>query len=83
MTDHRAYSRAVTALTLSLLLMWFAVSFGAGILFREALDAYNVGGAPLGFWMAQQGSIYVFVALIFIYHAAMKRVARKYLDQSK
>ena len=77
--DRKAYWRATRRLTLGLLLIWFTVSFGAGILFREALDQFRIGGAPLGFWMAQQGAIYVFVALIFIYHIAMRRIARKYL----
>ena len=79
MTDtQRAYWRATRRLTIGLLLVWFTVSFGAGILFREALDAVSVGGAPLGFWMAQQGSIYVFVALIVVYCIAMTRLERKY-----
>ena len=80
--NQRAYWRATRRLTVVLLLIWFAVSFGAGILFREALDAVSIGGAPLGFWMAQQGSIYVFVALIVIYCIAMTRLERKYgIDQ--
>ena len=79
MTDNqRAYWRATRKLTVGLLLVWFAVSFGAGILFREALDAFSIGGAPLGFWMAQQGAIYVFVALIVIYCVVMTRLEKKY-----
>ena len=79
MTDNqRAYWRATRRLTVGLLLVWFAVSFGAGILFREALDAFSIGGAPLGFWMAQQGAIYVFVALIVIYCVVMTRLEKKY-----
>ena len=54
------------------------VSFEAGILFRDVLDQVSIGGAPLGFWFAQQGSIYVFVALIFYYCRAMARLERKY-----
>lgn len=50
-----------------LLVIWFLVSFGAGILFKDALNAFKIGGAPVGFWFAQQGSIYVFVILIFVY----------------
>ena len=79
----RAYWRASLRLTGALLLVWFAVSFGAGIIFREALDQWSVGGAPLGFWMAQQGSIYVFVALIVIYCIAMNRLERKYLGTAR
>lgn len=76
--DGKAYWRDVIRLTLALLAVWFLVSFGAGILFREFLDQLSVGGAPLGFWFAQNGSIYVFVALIFYYCIAMNRIERKY-----
>ncbi|MCP5207155.1 MAG: DUF4212 domain-containing protein [Hahellaceae bacterium] len=61
-----------------LLTIWFAVSFGAGILFVDALDTIKVGGFPLGFWFAQQGSIYTFVILIFVYVWLMNRLDRKY-----
>ncbi|MGA9239196.1 DUF4212 domain-containing protein, partial [Robiginitalea sp.] len=50
-----------------LLTIWFVVSFGAGILFKEVLDDIKIGGFKLGFWFAQQGSMYVFVILIFVY----------------
>lgn len=72
------YWRATKRLTVSLLFVWFLVSFGAGILFREALDNFSFGGAPLGFWMAQNGSIYIFVLLIIIYCIQMTRLERKY-----
>lgn len=65
-------------LMLVLLAIWFSVSFGAGILFRDFLDQWSIGGAPLGFWFAQQGAIYVFVALIFVYSALMHRIEQKY-----
>lgn len=61
-----------------LLAIWFACSFGAGILFREWLDQWAIGGYPLGFWFAQQGSIYLFVALIFVYVFAMHRIDRRF-----
>jgi putative solute:sodium symporter small subunit len=61
-----------------LLAVWALVSFGFGIWIREPLDAFSIGGAPLGFWFAQQGSIYVFVALIFVYAFAMKRLDARY-----
>ena len=67
-----------------LLVIWFAVSFGAGILFVEPLNQFRVPGTgfPLGFWFAQQGSIYVFVVLIFIYVRLMNRLDRRYqLDE--
>ena len=68
-------------LYLSILLgIWFAVSFGCGILFVDELDKYNLPGTgfPLGFWFAQQGSIYVFVVLIFVYVWLMNRLDRKH-----
>ena len=68
-------------LYLSVLLgVWFVVSFGCGILFVDELDKYNLPGTgfPLGFWFAQQGSIYVFVVLIFVYVWLMNRLDRKH-----
>ncbi len=61
-----------------LLLIWFLVSFGAGILFRETLDRVKIGGFKLGFWFAQQGAIYVFVILIFVYIRLMNTLDKKY-----
>lgn len=74
----KAYWRASVRLMLGLLAIWFTVSFGFGILFRDFLDQFSIGGAPLGFWFAQQGAIYVFVALIFYYCWAMRKLERKY-----
>lgn len=76
--ESNLYWRANLRLLAILMTIWFAVSFGAGILFREWLDQFMIGGYPLGFWFAQQGSIYVFIALIFYYAHAMKRLERKY-----
>jgi len=76
--DAKGYWRDVIRLTLSLLVIWFVVSYGAGILFRDLLDNLSIGGAPLGFWFAQNGSIYVFVGLIFYYCRAMNRLEKKY-----
>ncbi|NRD22498.1 DUF4212 domain-containing protein [Winogradskyella litoriviva] len=61
-----------------LLAIWFIVSFGCGILFREALNEIRLGGFKLGFWFAQQGSIYVFVILIFVYVRLMNKLDKKY-----
>ncbi len=63
-----------------LLSIWFAVSFGAGILFVEHLNTIRIPGTgfPLGFWFAQQGSIYAFVVLIFVYVRLMNRLDRRY-----
>lgn len=69
-----------------LLIIWFAVSYGAGIIFKERLDVVEIGGFKLGFWFAQQGSIYVFVILIFVYVWLMNRLDKKYgfdEDESK
>ncbi len=61
-----------------LLAIWFAVSYGAGILFKDALNEFTLGGFKLGFWFAQQGSIYVFVVLIFVYVRIMNMLDKKY-----
>lgn len=76
--DKRAYWTSAKRLTIGLLIVWFAVSFGAGILFRDALDTLSIGGAPLGFWFAQNGSIYVFLILIVIYCVRMTQLETKY-----
>jgi putative solute:sodium symporter small subunit len=73
-----AYWKENLKYLLILLSIWFAVSYGAGILFKEALDAIKIGGFPLGFWFAQQGSIYVFVILIFVYVHLMNKLDKKY-----
>lgn len=74
----KAYWSAVLGLLTKVLIIWFAVSFGAGILFAEALNSIKLGGYPLGFWFAQQGSIYIFIALIFYYAKAMNKIDRKF-----
>ncbi|MEM9648318.1 MAG: DUF4212 domain-containing protein [Bacteroidota bacterium] len=61
-----------------LLLIWFLVSYGFGILLVDELNTIRLGGFKLGFWFAQQGSIYVFVALIFIYVRLMNKLDKKY-----
>lgn len=73
-----AYWKANLRLLAMLMSIWFAVSFGAGILFRDFLDQFMFGGFPLGFWFAQQGSIYVFIALIFYYSWKMHRIEREH-----
>lgn len=73
-----AYWKENIRLLVTLMAIWFIVSFGAGILFRDFLDQFMLGGFPLGFWFAQQGSIYVFIALIFYYGWKMKRIERHY-----
>ncbi|MFB2923702.1 DUF4212 domain-containing protein [Aerosakkonema funiforme] len=75
---HQAYWRANTALIRNLLIVWALVSIIFSILLVEPLNALRIGGVPLGFWMAQQGSIFVFVALIFIYAVQMDKLDRKH-----
>lgn len=75
---HREYWRANSRLIAGLLVIWAVVSLGCGILFVEPLNQFRMGRLPLGFWFAQQGSIYVFVVLIFVYAWAMDRLDRKY-----
>jgi putative solute:sodium symporter small subunit len=73
-----AYWKENLRYMLVLLAIWFSVSFGAGIVFKEALDSFSIGGFRVGFWFAQQGSIYVFVILIFVYVRLMNRLDKKY-----
>jgi putative solute:sodium symporter small subunit len=74
----KAYWRENISLMLKLLAVWFVVSFAAGILFVDQLNAVQFFGFKLGFWFAQQGSIYTFVLLIFIYVVKMNQLDRKY-----
>ena len=74
----QGYWRANLRLMAILLTIWFAVSFGAGVLFVDELNAIRVGGFKLGFWFAQQGSIYTFVVLIFVYVFRMNAMDRAF-----
>ncbi|GEA08406.1 membrane protein [Alteromonas sp. KUL42] len=76
--DKKAYWKENLSLLAKLLVVWFIVSFGAGILFVDALNEIQFFGFKLGFWFAQQGSIYVFVALIFVYMAKMNAMDKRY-----
>lgn len=60
------------------LVIWFVVSFGFGLLLVEQLNTFRIGGYKLGFWFAQQGSIYTFVGLIFWYSTKMNKLDKKY-----
>jgi putative solute:sodium symporter small subunit len=77
-TDKRAYWSENLRLMAILLGVWFLVSFGFGIVFVDALNAIEIAGFKLGFWFAQQGSIFTFVTLIFIYVVLMNRIDRKH-----
>ena len=72
------YWRDSLKVVIGLLTIWFFVSFGCGILFKNELDQFSVGGAPLGFWMAQQGSIICFVLLLIAYSFLMNNLDKKY-----
>ena len=76
--NNKAYWRANISLLSKLLVVWFAVSFGCGIILVDWLDQFSLFGFKLGFWFAQQGAIYVFVALIFIYAWRMKIIDRQF-----
>lgn len=74
----QAYWAANLRLLILCLTIWFVVSFGAGILFAGPLNAIHLGGYKLGFWFAQQGSIYIFIALIFFYANRMGKLDREF-----
>tara|TARA_B100001245_G_C22594866_1_gene294961 strand:+ start:146 stop:400 length:255 start_codon:yes stop_codon:yes gene_type:complete len=71
------YWKANLKIVSCLLLVWFLVSFGFGILLSDWLDQFKIGGFKMGFWFAQQGSIYVFVILIFVYVYLMEKLDKK------
>ena len=77
--NHSRYWRKNIVLVLILLSIWFMVSLGSGILFRDWLDANfpSIGNAPFGFWMAQQGSIICFVLLLVVYKFMMDRLEKE------
>lgn len=72
------YWKANLRLLAGCLIVWFIVSYGLGIILVEPLNAIHIGGYPLGFWFAQQGSIYTFVALIFFYAWRMNKLDREF-----
>ena len=76
--QQKEYWRRNISLVLKLLVVWFAVSFGCGIIFVEQLNNIQVGGYKLGFWFAQQGSIYSFVILVFYYAKKMAALDREF-----
>jgi len=78
--DPKAYARACHWILGVLLAVWFFVSFGCGILFREWMDENlpPVGTAPFGFWMAQQGAIVCFILILLAYAVSMKWLDRKF-----
>ena len=77
------YWKSNLRIVFSLLVIWFIASFGFGIIFSDMLDQIKVGGFKLGFWFAQQGSIYIFVLIIFIYVWLMKRLDKRVSEKEK
>ena len=74
----KAYWKENIRYVLILLAIWFLVSYGAGILIKDELNKIKIAGFKLGFWFAQQGSMYVFVILIFVYVRLMNKLDKKY-----
>tara|TARA_B100001057_G_scaffold105602_1_gene103165 strand:- start:1055 stop:1312 length:258 start_codon:yes stop_codon:yes gene_type:complete len=80
---NKKYWKANLKIVFSLLILWFIASFGFGIIFSDRLDEIKIGGFKLGFWFAQQGSIYIFVIIIFLYVWLMKRLDKKFSKKNK
>ena len=78
MSNMKQYWKKNLSYLAILLSIWFVVSYGCGILFADALNSVKIAGFPLGFWFAQQGSIYVFVVLIFIYVRLMNNLDKEF-----
>lgn len=75
------YSRRNLRLMATLLLVWALAGLGCGVLFADWLNQFHLGGFPLGFWFAQQGSILVFVLLILVYAVRMRRLDRRHHEE--
>ena len=80
LTDEQVkeYWRRNVSLMIKLLVVWFIVSFGFGVMLVDVLNQFHIGGYKLGFWFAQQGSIYCFVGLIFVYSSRMAALDREF-----
>ena len=81
--NNQQYWKANLKIVISLLVIWFIASFGFGIIFSDTLDQTKLGGFKLGFWFAQQGSIYIFVIIIFLYVWLMKRLDKKLSEEEE
>ena len=82
MTNKDYWNANIRLLTI-LLSIWFMIWFGFGIILSDFLDQFSLGGFKLGFWFAQQGSIYGFVILIFVYVFAMNRIEKKLINNKE
>jgi len=78
-----AYWRANVSLIVKLLVVWFIVPFLGGIVFVDTLNQFSIGGYKLGFWIAQQGSIYLFVGIIFFYAKKMSDLDDEFEEKEK
>jgi putative solute:sodium symporter small subunit len=78
MKHQKTYWQENLRLIIVCLILWFSVSFGLGIILVEPLNEFRLGGYKLGFWFAQQGSIYTFLGLIFWYGVKMNQLDKKY-----
>ena len=74
----QAYWRENTSIIVKLLAVWFIFSFGCGIIFINELNSIEISGVKLGYWFAQQGSMYIFVILVFIYVKTINKIDEKY-----
>ncbi len=74
----QAYWQESISIIIKLLTIWFVVSFGCGIIFINELNSIEISGVKLGYWFAQQGSIYIFVILIFVYVRQINKIDEKY-----
>lgn len=76
--NKQSYWQANVRLLTICMILWFICSFGFGIIFKESLDTIRVGGAGLGFWFAQQGSIYSFLLIIIFYIWRMSKIEKRF-----
>jgi putative solute:sodium symporter small subunit len=78
MSERASYWKANLRLVSWCLVVWFVASYGLGIILVDQMNAFSIGGYKLGFWFAQQGSMYIFVALIFFYAWRVGKLDRQY-----
>ena len=76
-----SYWQSNLIILISLLVVWFIVSFGFGIIWSDKLDDFKIGGFKLGFWFSQQGSIYFFILIIFIYVLLMNKLDKRFYSK--
>jgi putative solute:sodium symporter small subunit len=83
MNNAALYWQANIKLVIGCIIVWFIVSFGFGILLADVLNSIQIGGYKLGFWFAQQGSMYTFVGLIFFYALRMNKLDKEFNVEEK